>query len=129
MKFCHGLYVIIIFVSTLSDLIPSDEGLCGLLNILPLWEEYAISLGLTLDHVTYFHQEIPQQNHRGMLALNHWRNGHCGPSYPNTWRFLLKVINDTQGYNVADDLEKKLAANENWTQLEPSMVSSSRLWF
>ena len=95
-------------------MIPSDVGLQGILEMLPVWEKYAISLGLTIEQVEYY-QGSPQRTMRGLLALKYWRDGQCGPSYPCKWRFLLDVIKDCLGSNVAEDLRKKVAANKMWT--------------
>ena len=51
----------------------------------------------------------------GVLALRHWRDGHCGEHHPGTWRFLLKVIGDSIGPVPAEDLEKEVHTNSNWT--------------
>ena len=93
---------------------PSDAGLQGILEILPVWEKYVISLGLTIEQVEYY-QGLPQRNMRGLLALKYWRDGQCGPSYPHTWRYLLDVIKDRLGPNISDKLRKKVAVNKTWT--------------
>ena len=92
---------------------PSDIGLLGILEMLPVWTEYAIPLGLSINRVKYY-QELPQENMRGLLALQYWRNGLCGPSYPGTWKFLLGVIEDKLGPNVAENLQTKVANNRTW---------------
>ena len=101
------------------DMSPSDVGLQGILEMLPVWEEYAISLGLTIKQMEYY-QGLPQRPIRGLLALEYWRDGQCGPSYPCTWRFLLDVIKDRLGPNVAEDLRKKVANNKTWTISSPT---------
>ena len=98
---------------------PSDVGLQGILEMLPVWEKYAISLGLTIEQVEYF-QGLPQRTMRGLLALKYWRDGQCGRSCPCTWRYLFDVIKDRLGSNVAEDLRKKVAANKTWTISSPT---------
>ena len=93
---------------------PSDKGLSGILKMNPRWEQYAISLGLSIEEVKYY-QGQQQEAFRGLLALKHWRDGRCGSSYPGTWRFLLDVMKDDLGHVVADKLRAKVAANKTWT--------------
>ena len=95
------------------DRAPSDEGLCKVLQEHPNWEEYAIPLGLNLDHVNYFYRQL--RGDKGVLALRHWRDGHCGEDHPGTWRFLLKVIGDSIGPIPAEDLAKEVITNGNYT--------------
>ena len=62
---------------------------------------------------------IRKRGDNGVLALTHWRDGHCGEDHPGTWRFLLEVIGSIKGSdtgpNVAGDLEKEIFANSKWT--------------
>ena len=87
----------------------------------PHWNEYAISLGLSIDRVKHY-LEQQQGNMRGLLALKYWRDGQCGSGYPTTWKFLLDVIKDRLGPNVAKDLEKLIMTNETWTLTSPRGV-------
>ena len=59
---------------------PSDEGLCKVLQEHPNWETYAIPLGLNSEQVDYFFRMKRGDN--GVLALSHWRDGHCGEDHP-----------------------------------------------
>ena len=93
---------------------PSDKGLSGILEMNPRWEQYAISLGLSIEQTKYYHEQ-QQEAFRGLLALKHWRDGQCGSSHPGTWRFLLEVMKDRLGPVVADELRAKVAANKTWT--------------
>ena len=93
---------------------PSDIGLLGILDELPVWEEYTIPLGLSIDRVKYY-ESLPQQSMRGLQALQYWRDGRCGPSYPGTWNFLFHVIDAYVGPNVGADLRKKVTTNKAWT--------------
>ena len=93
------------------DRAPSDEGLYKVLQEHPSWEDYTIPLGLKFQQVKY----VRQRGDNGLLALTHWRDGHCGEDHPGTWRFLLKVIGDCIGPVPAGDLEKKVRTNSNWT--------------
>ena len=95
------------------DRAPSDEGLCKVLQEHPNWEDYAIPLGLKSQQVDYFYRQL--RGDKGVLALRHWRDGHCGEDHPGTWRFLLKVIGDSIGPVPAEDLEKEVSNNSNWT--------------
>ena len=79
----------------------------------PNWNTYSIPLGLTSEQVDYFYRMLTKN--KGVLALGHWRDGHCGEDHPGTWRFLLKVIGDSIGPVPAGDLEKKVSNNSNWT--------------
>ena len=96
------------------DMRPSDKGLSGILEMNPCWEQYAISLGLSIEQAKYYHEQ-QQEAFRGLLALKHWRDGRCGSSYPGTWRFLLDVMKDDLGPVIADKLRAEVAANKTWT--------------
>ena len=85
-----------------------------MLEIIPLWGDYCIFLGLSIDQTKYFH-ELPQESLRGLLALKYWRDGRCGSSYPSTWRFFLSVIEDRLGPTVAEGLKEKIVSDETWT--------------
>ena len=52
----------------------------------------------------------------GLLALQYWRDGLSGKSYPSTWRFLLQQVEATFGENVATDLEKKAIKDPTWSK-------------
>ena len=113
---CNGCiyFSYTLFLSIESDMRPSDIGLMGILDMLPVWEEYTIPLGLSIDQVKYY-ESLPQQSMRGLQALQYWRDGRCGPSYPGTWNFLFQVIDAYVGPNVAVDLRKKVATKRAWT--------------
>ena len=100
---------------------PSDIGLQGILEICPLWDRYAISLGLSIDRVKYYYEQH-QENVAGLLALKYWRDGGCGSHYPTTWKFLLDVIKDDLGPKVAEVLEKLIITNDTWTLTTPRGV-------
>ena len=51
----------------------------------------------------------------GLLALQYWRDGRSGQSFPPTWRFLLKEVEYTIGKNVAEDLAKKASKELTWS--------------
>ena len=101
------------YLSCSVDRAPSDEGLCKVLQEHPNWENYAIPLGLNSEQVDYFYHMKRGDN--GVLALRHWRDGHCGEDHPGTWRFLLKVIGECIGPVPAGDLEKEVPTKSNWT--------------
>ena len=95
------------------DRAPSDEGLYKVLQKHPNWYSYAIPLGLSIEQKDFFF--CMKQRDNGVLALRHWRDGHCGDHHPGTWRFLLKVIGGSIGPNRAGNLEKEVPTNSNWT--------------
>ena len=95
------------------DHAPSDEGLFKVLQEFPYWVTYVLPLGLEPQQVDYFCRQL--RGDKGVLALRHWRDGHCGEDQPGTWRFLLKVIGDNIGPVPAADLEKRVSHNSNWT--------------
>ena len=107
---------------TCVDLKPSDIGIQGVLEIIPLWGVYSISLGLSIDQTRYFH-ELPQESLRGLMALKYWRDGRCGSSYPSTWRFFLSVIEDRLGPKVAGELREKITSDETWTHTRKTGLS------
>ena len=104
----------LIFLHAPVGMIPSDIGLQETLEFLPNWEKYAISLGLSIEKVKSC-KGLPQGDMGGLLALKHWRDGKCGSGYPGTWKFLIGVIKDCLGPNVAEDLKKKVIAKKMWT--------------
>ena len=61
----------------------------------------------------YFYRQL--RGDKGVLALRHWRDGHCGEDHPGTWGVLLKVIGDCIGPVPAGHLEKEVPTNNNWT--------------
>ena len=71
----------------------------------------AIGLGVPVNHVQAYRTDPLG----GLLALQYWRDGRSGQSFPSTWRFLLKNVEDTFGKNVAEDLEKKASKEPTWS--------------
>ena len=111
-----------------TDMSPSDIGLQGILEVCPLWDRYAISLGLSINRVKYY-LEQQQEALRGLLALQYWRDGQCGSGYPTTWKFLLDVIKDRLGPKVAEDLEKMIITNDTWTLTRPrGVLLTGHVW-
>ena len=104
---------------------PSEAGLVLFLNEALLWYKYAYSLGLTNDQVKFLNEQILQPGLRGLHALNHWKKGHCGESYPTTWGHLLEVLAQCPEYGptVADDLKKRLTADVGGKLSEVSVNS------
>ena len=74
----------------------------------------AISLGVPIQHVQAYRTDPLG----GLLALQYWRDGLSGQSFPSTWRFLLKNVEDTFGKNVAEDLEKKASKEPTWSAVQ-----------
>ena len=90
-------------------MMPSDHGLKEILSMYPNWEKYILFLGVTIEHVQHFKKE----ELGGLLALQHWRDGHCD-GYGSTWKILLGVIKD-QAPTRFPRVEQKVAENKNWT--------------
>ena len=53
--------------------------------------------------------------HGGLLALQYWRDGYGGMSYPPNWRFLLKAIEHTEGKEVAERIRNKALVDPTWS--------------
>ena len=111
---CNSMILISSALQVPVDAIPSDIGLQGTLEMLPNWQKYAISLGLSMEQVEYY-ARLQEMNMGGLQALKHWRDGKCGSNFPSTWKFLISVIDDRIGCNVAKDLKAKVTANKLWT--------------
>ena len=96
-----------------TDLTPSDVGLQGILSIAPLWYELAVSLGVPFMTIKA-NSSTPLG---GMMCLSKWRNGQSGEGFPNTWRFLLKIIKEsgTFGPFVAETIEEKASSERSWS--------------
>ena len=92
--------------------IPSDTGLQGVLDKVPVWHSLAISLGVPVDEVQSLRSD---QSLGGILALQYWRDGKSGDLFPPTWGFLLKILKESKGPNVADALEKEVRSNPAWS--------------
>ena len=94
-------------------MIPSDVGLQGVLEVVPVWDNLAIALGVPLAHINAFRIEPTLS---GLKALCYWRDGRSGSHYPTIWRFLLEKIKECEGYNVSDILKKKALENQTWSK-------------
>ena len=110
----HVVYKLMLYLCVPVDMRPSDKGLSGILEINPHWKQYATFLGLSRNEFNYY-GELYQDTSRGLLVLQHWRDGQFGSYYIGTWRFLLNVMKDHLGPVVADKLRAKVAANKTWT--------------
>ena len=66
-------------------------------------------LGVPIDQVEAFHSETVLG---GDQALAYWRDGHCGRTFPITWRFLLENVEEPRRPQVA----QKLREEETWSQ-------------
>ena len=82
-----------------------------ILTVQPVWQFLAIELGVPVDRV----QAYRTNPFGGLLALQYWRDGRSGQSFPSTWRFLLKNVEDTFGKDVAKDLEEKAFKEPTWS--------------
>ena len=94
------------------DKTPSDVGLQGVLNKVPVWHSLAISLGVPVNEVQSLRSD---QSLGGILALRYWRDGKSGDLFPPTWGFLLKIMRESKGPNVADAMEKDIRSNPAWS--------------
>ena len=98
------------------DKIPSNVGLLGVLNMVPVWYPLAISLGVPHEKVWAFGCGYDEPL-CGLLALGYWRDGKSGILFPPTWGFLLKTLTECQGSTVADALEKEAQSNPAWSNM------------
>ena len=96
----------------ITGLSPSDVGLNKVLIVAPVWHSLVINLGVPLGQV----QALRSDSLGGLLALQYWRDGRSGVSYPSTWRFLLKEVEATLGREVAKDLLKRASTEPTWSQ-------------
>ena len=95
------------------DKMPSDVGLQGVLNKVPVWYSLAISLGVPIKQV----QAWEPKPLGGLLALGYWRDGKSGDLFPPTWGFLLKNLTACEGSTVADTLKKEAQSNPAWSNM------------
>ena len=93
--------------------IPSDVGLQGVLNKVPVWQSLAISLGVPMKQVEAWESKPLG----GLLALGYWRDGKSGDLFPPTWGFLLKKLTECRGSTVADTLGKDVHSNPAWSNM------------
>ena len=93
------------------DKIPSDVGLQGVLNKVPVWYSLATSLGVSIKQVEAWESKPLG----GLLALGYWRDGKSGDLFPPTWGFLLQTLAACHGSTVADALEKEAQHNPAWS--------------
>ena len=70
-----------LFFQSFPDKFPSDVGVLGILEHIPVWYDLAVKLGVPYAKV-----------HRSLAALLYWRNGNWGEDIPNTWGFLLETV-------------------------------------
>ena len=92
---------------------PSDSGLLGVLEHVPVWYKLAVKLGVPIDQVDAY-QSHPAMG--GLLALRYWRNGLSGRRFPTTWKFLLETVKKLFGPHISDALETELLADPTWVE-------------
>ena len=68
---------------------------------------------MPMDHVEDYSKEPVMGGDR---ALAYWRDGHCGKTFPTTWRFLLESVEKLRGPQVAKKLREKAEQEETWSQ-------------
>ena len=52
----------------------------------------------------------------GLLALQYWRDGRSGQSFPSTWKFLLEQVGVISGRNIAEAFENEAINNPSWSK-------------
>jgi hypothetical protein len=91
-------------------LIPSDIGLSQVVSKIGIkYEEVAVLLGIPRTHAS-----MQSGSLKGLDTLTYWRDGNCGSDFPNTWKFLLKKVEEVCGSGVTKDIEKALLSNRTW---------------
>ena len=97
----------------MSEWIPSDAGLEGVLADVPLWQGLAVSLGVPNEQV--LSNNLKELG--GVLSLSYWRNGKSGPLFPNNWKFLLETVKESPnlGPRTAKTIAEKVALNQSWS--------------
>ena len=52
---------------------------------------------------------LDKSKYGGVQALKYWKDGKSGENYPVTCNFLLKIVGEACGLNIAKEIEKKFA--------------------
>ena len=90
---------------------PSDNGLQCVADMVGVWDKLAIALGVPMVKI----KEYRHQSLSSITSLLYWRNGSTGN--PVTWKFLLDKVQGIPdlGQPMAEDIEKGITANPDWT--------------
>ena len=82
----------------LCSVSPTDDELNKVLDVIPLWNDLTLALGVPRNQAKAFIREESSYKMAGFDSLCFWRNGKCGVAeYPPTRRFLLDTVNKTEG--------------------------------
>ena len=108
---CLNRYIY--FLLCFTDDKPSDSGLLGVLEHVPVWYNLAVKLGVPIDQVNAYRLD-PAMG--GLLALQYWSNGRSGGGFPTTWKFLLETVKKLFGPRISDALETELLADPTWVE-------------
>ena len=95
-----------------TDRTPSDAGLEGVWDAVPVWGRLAVKLGVPISTV-----ESLQQNPIGCLkALQLWQSGrYKDKGFPPTWSFLLDAVEDISGPLISEKIADRVATEMTWT--------------
>ena len=103
------------------DRIPSDIGLQLILEEIPLWRDFAVSLGVPIDEVQAQHQ-FQHQQMGGLCALQMWRDGKYA-TVRNTWHSLLETVGEYKGSlkrkKLLDQIEERHCERNATTMPQP----------
>ena len=101
-----------LFLQSFTDKCPSDVGVLGILEHIPLWYDLAVKLGVPIAQVEAYRLDSAMG---GIHALSYWRNGRCRGAFPNTWGFLLETVESLHGPLVAKKLRDEAEREETWS--------------
>ena len=96
----HILCTCYLFFQSFPGEGPSDVGVVGILEHIPLWYDLAVVLGVPYAKVEAYRLDSATGGNRALL---YWRNGNWGEDIPNTWGFLLETVEKLEGPLVAKD--------------------------
>ena len=102
----------LLFTHALTDRTPSDAGLEGVWDAVPVWGRLAVKLGVPISTV-----ESLQQNPIGCLkAFQLWQSGrYRDKGFPPTWSFLLDAVEEISGPLIREKIADKVATERTWT--------------
>ena len=83
--------------------IPSEDGLLAVIEAVGRWQDLAIKLGVPVKEITL----LENSKYGGVQALKYWKDGKSGKNYPVTCTFLLEIVGEACGRNIAEEIEMK----------------------
>jgi hypothetical protein len=93
---------------------PSDAGLQGVIQLVGMWNEVAIAVGVPQRII----EGKKLNSNPALNSLLYWRNGNT-PN-PVSWEFLLKKIGEHEslGKDMAETIKQKIVSRDNrdWTK-------------